>query len=269
MRIEDLDPPRVIAGSAEALCEDHAWLGLDWDEGPFFQSKQEPAYLHALHSLETNGHIYPCTCSRKDIAAIASAPHEGMGVRYPGTCRNGPTRAGRPESMRFRAPEREPSFKDVLFGPRGGGTGVGDFVVRRADGVWAYQLAVVVDDIDMGITEVIRGADLLDSTPSQIALYRALGRDEPRFLHVPLVLGSDGQRLSKRNDSLPLATLRHDGVQPTRIVGALAHSLGLLAESRPMTATQLVESFDVTRLGCDPAVVSDFLNSTENWTSPV
>lgn len=264
MRIEDLDPPRVVAGSADALCEDHAWLGLDWDEGPFFQSKREHAYLDAIDVLDKKGNLYPCTCSRKEIAAIASAPHKGMGVRYPGTCRSGATRPDRAASTRFRVPDLEPSFVDVLFGPCGGGEGPGDVVVRRADGVWAYQLAVVVDDINMEITEVIRGADLLGSTPLQIALYGALDCEPPRFFHVPLVVGSDAKRLSKRSGSMPLAELRRAGVPPARIVGALACSLGLLNEPRPITATQLVESFDVACLGRDPARVPEFLNSTEN-----
>ncbi len=202
LRLEDLDGPRVVAGAADAIVRDLAWLGLDWDEGegrggpcgPYVQSERQSRYEEAVARLGAAGHLYPCTCSRKEIAAVASAPHsDEEGPRYPGTCREGPSHPGHPAALRFRMAEPSPGFDDGLHGAVPPGLGEGDFVVRRADGIFAYQLAVVVDDAAMGITEVVRGDDLLASTPRQIALYRALGLPTPAFLHVPLVLGADGR----------------------------------------------------------------------------
>jgi len=197
MRIEDIDRPRVVPGSADAIFRDHEWLGLDWDEGPVFQSSRDEAYERALSQLQKADMVYPCTCSRKEIAAIASAPHGDEGPRYPGTCRNGVTKPGKPPALRFVFEGSSPGFEDVLCGTYPEGRAGGDFVLRRADGVWAYQLAVVVDDAEAGITEVIRGADLLSSTPRQIALYRGLGCPVPRFAHVALVV--DGVPVLRRD----------------------------------------------------------------------
>ncbi len=169
MRIEDIDRPRVVPGSADAICRDHEWLGLDWDEGPVFQSSHDEAYERALRRLEAAGMVYPCTCSRKEIAAIASAPHGDDGLRYPGTCRSGVTQPGKLPAFRFVFEDPSPGFEDALCGTYPEGRTGGDFVLRRADGIWAYQLAVVVDDAEAGISEVIRGEDLLSSTPRQIA----------------------------------------------------------------------------------------------------
>ncbi len=254
MRIEDLDAPRVVDGAADAFCEDHLWLGLDWDEGPVYQSEREHLYSAALSELQDRGHLFLCTCSRKEIAAVASAPHDGMGPRYPGTCRAGPTKPDRPAATRFIAPEQTPSFEDVLFGSCGGGPDAGDFVVRRADGVWAYQLAVVVDDIDMRISEVVRGADLLSSTPSQIALHRALGYREPAFFHVPLVLDTDGTRMSNRHGAVTISELRNWGLAPEVVVGVLAHSLGIQPDPRPATPAELLGSFEVGHIDKEPVI---------------
>ncbi|MEM8607116.1 MAG: tRNA glutamyl-Q(34) synthetase GluQRS [Myxococcota bacterium] len=248
MRIEDLDGPRVVPGSADAILRDHEWLGLDWDEGPVYQSAREPHYEEALHALSEAGRVYPCTCSRKDIAAIASAPHGDDGVRYPGTCRNGPTRRDRPPSLRFRFEDPSPGFDDALRGHYSPGRVGGDFVVRRADGLWAYQLAVVVDDADMGITEVVRGEDLLSSTPRQIALYEALGLDTPGFAHVPLVLSPDGTRLSKRYETATIVALRSSGRSAESIIGELARSLGLTPTDAPIRPEALVSSFDLGKI---------------------
>lgn len=256
MRIEDLDAPRVVAGSAQAICADHTWLGLDWDEGPVLQSERESSYLAALSALDADGHLYPCTCSRKDIAAIASAPHGDMGPRYPGTCRAGATRSDRAAAIRFRMPDEPPVFDDRLYGSCGGEPGSGDFVVRRADGVWAYQLAVVLDDAEMGITEVIRGADLLSSTPAQISLYRALGHDVPEFFHVPLVIDLDGRRLSKRYGAVAIDALREQGVTPAHIIGALAHSLGITKDPAPIDLEDLLSGFDPELIDPEPSSVA-------------
>jgi glutamyl-tRNA synthetase len=243
MRIEDIDHPRVVPGSADAICRDHEWLGLDWDEGPVFQSSHDEAYERALGQLQAAGMVYPCTCSRKEIAAIASAPHGDEGPRYPGTCRNGVTKPGKPPALRFVFEAPSPGFKDVLRGAYPEGRAGGDFVLRRADGVWAYQLAVVVDDAEEGITEVIRGADLLSSTPRQIALYRALGYPVPRFAHVALVVDWDGTRLATRHRATSIESLREAGGSPEQVIGQLACSLGLTATDAPIRAEELVQAF--------------------------
>jgi glutamyl-tRNA synthetase len=248
MRIEDIDTPRVVPGSADAICRDHEWLGLTWDEGPVYQSSRGVSYEAALQRLVDDGRVYPCTCSRKEIAAIASAPHGDEGPRYPGTCRNGPTHPERPAALRFRFDDPSPGFDDVIAGTYPAGAIEGDFVLRRADGVWAYQLAVVVDDAEQRITEVIRGADLLSSTPRQIALYRALGHDVPAFAHVGLVVDSDGTRLSKRHGATAIAALRESGKGPEEVIGALAHSLGLVASSAPIRPEELVSGFSLQQI---------------------
>lgn len=255
MRIEDLDGPRVVAGMADALLRDLTWLGIDWDEDTMRQSLRFDAYEAALEQLRAQGLVYPCTCSRKEIASVASAPHEGdLEPRYPGTCRHGVSHDdGRTPSWRFRMPEREADFVDALHGVRIGHTG-SDFVIKRADGVYAYQLAVVVDDIAMRITEVVRGDDLLSSTPRQIALYRALGAPVPGFLHVPLMLGRDGTRLAKRHGATSLAQLRDQGVSAERIVGYLAHTLGLIDRDEPISARELIPSFDLGKLTTTPTI---------------
>lgn len=246
MRIEDLDRPRVTPGSADAICRDHEWLGLDWDEGPVFQSSRDEAYERALARLDAAGLIFPCTCSRREIAEIASAPHGDDGPRYPGTCRRGVTKSGEPASLRFRMSDPSPGFDDALCGWQPEGRAGGDFVLRRADGIWAYQLAVVVDDAESGISEVIRGADLLDSTPRQIALYRALGYPIPSFAHVGLVVDAAGNRLAKRHGALSIASLREAGRSAEEVIGALACSLGLTGDATPIRAADLVPSFELT-----------------------
>lgn len=256
MRMEDIDTPRVVDGAADAILRDLKWLGLDWDHAPLFQSQRFDHYERAITQLRSAGLVYPCTCSRKEIQAIASAPHDDDPTdneqRYPGTCRNGVSHDdGRVPSWRFRMPDQEPAFVDQLHGPQHGRAG-SDFVIKRADGVYAYQLAVVVDDIATGITEVVRGDDLLSSTPRQIALYQALGAQPPQFLHVPLMLGGDGVRLAKRHGAVSLAELRDQGRTPEQLVGYLAFTLGLLDRDEPITASELVHHFTLNRLRREP-----------------
>jgi glutamyl-tRNA synthetase len=261
LRIEDLDAPRVVAGAEQAICEDLRWLGLDWDEGPdafgpagpYRQSERLDRYESALSRLERTGLLFRCRCSRAELARASSAPHGDLGPRYPGTCRLAPPPADRACSLRFHM-ERAPSFVDRLYGMQPEGEG-DDFVVRRSDGLHAYQLAVVVDDLAMGITEVVRGADLLSSTPRQIALYRALGATPPAFLHVPLVLGSDGARLAKRHGAPAIAERRAAGEPPERVIGELASSLGLAQPGELLRAEDLVSRFDVARLPREPTVL--------------
>jgi glutamyl-tRNA synthetase len=252
MRIEDIDRPRVISGAADAICRDHEWLGLDWDEGPVFQSARDHAYERALEALEKAGLVYPCTCSRKEIARIASAPHGDEGPRYPGTCRHGVSKPGKPAALRFVFDEPSPGFEDALSGPYPSGSGAGDFVLRRADGTWAYQLAVVVDDADSGVTEVIRGADLRSSTPRQIALYRALGYEVPRFAHVGLVVDAEGRRLSKRHGATAIESLRAEGRSPEQVIGELAFSLGLTPKAAPIRAADLIPGFRFADISGSP-----------------
>ncbi|MGF1465428.1 MAG: tRNA glutamyl-Q(34) synthetase GluQRS [Sandaracinaceae bacterium] len=260
LRVEDLDAPRVVPGAAEAMLEDLRWLGLDWDEGPdvggphgpYVQSARLDLYADATARLEAEGHVYPCTCSRKEVAQIASAPHGPDGPVYPGTCRAGPRHPRRPAALRLRMPEPPPAFVDLVAGPSAPGLGRGDFVVRRKDGVFAYQLAVVVDDAAMGITEVLRGADLLGSTPRQIALYRALERPVPAFAHVPLLHGPDGARLAKRHGAIAIRELRDAGWRAEALIGALAHLAGLRPDPAPVAAKALVGELALEGLPAGP-----------------
>jgi len=262
MRIEDLDAPRVVPGASEAMLEDLRWLGLDWDEGPdvggdfgpYAQSERFERYAAALEVLKASGHVYPCTCSRKEIALIASAPgapnqEPGEEMVYPGTCRDRPTHPERAASWRFRM-DGYPAFSDAVYGEVRDGA-QGDFVVARADGVFAYQLAVVVDDRDMRITDVVRGQDLLGSTSRQLALFAALGAAPPSYLHVPLVLDASGERLGKRHASLSIAALRDAGRTAEDLIGLLARSLG--QEVGPLRASELVAQFDLRDVGTTPS----------------
>jgi glutamyl-tRNA synthetase len=223
LRVEDIDLPRVRPGMAQQQMEELRWLGLDWDGDPVFQSQRSSLYEDALRRLGDN--VYECFCSRAEIAAVASAPHGDEGPRYPGTCalltreqRTGRRRTRAP-SLRLRVAPGPIKFHDEILGEQEFDTQalVGDFVLRRADGIFAYQLAVVVDDGALGVTQVMRGADLLPSTPRQILLHRLLGQREPLWAHVPLVLGPSGERLSKRDKSLSLSALRARRVDPARI----------------------------------------------------
>jgi glutamyl-tRNA synthetase len=263
MRIEDLDGPRVVPGASEAMLEDLRWLGLDWDEGPdvggplgpYVQSARFDRYAEALERLRASGRVYPCTCSRKEIAQIASAPggpaqDPGEELMYPGTCRDGPTHPDREPSWRFRM-DGHPTFTDAVYGEVHE-SAQGDFVVARADGVFAYQLAVVVDDRDMAMTEVVRGHDLLSSTSRQLALFGALGATPPSYLHVPLVLDASGERLGKRHASLSIAALREAGQTPTALIGRMARSLGHDVDA--ISARELLSIFELQRVGTAPSV---------------
>jgi glutamyl-queuosine tRNA(Asp) synthetase len=226
LRIEDLDRDRCRPEFRAAIVEDLEWFGLHSDEGPFLQSERQPFYLQAWKELRRRGLIYPCSCSRRDVASAAGAPHlEDEEAIYPRTCRPpGLTIPVAEEpagvNWRFRVPEGERlEFFDQSLGPQCATAGVhfGDFIVWRKDDVPAYQLAVVVDDAEMQITEVVRGADLLRSTFRQLLLYRALESAPPEFYHTPLVTDSLGKRLAKRNHACSLRTLRDRGLTPNEI----------------------------------------------------
>ncbi len=250
VRMEDLDPGRVRMDSATEQLEDLAAIGLDWDGDVVWQSQRAEAYDAAIERLRADGRIYECFCTRAEIRAAASAPHgplpEGA---YPGTClaltdgeRRRKRAGGRPPALRLRADAARIGFEDRLVGRFE--AAVDDFVVRRNDGAAAYNLAVMVDDAAQGIGEVVRGADLLDSTPRQLLLARLLGLAEPSWAHVPLVLGRDGARLAKRHGSV---TLRE--VDPRAAVRWMAETLGFEGAT---TAAEMLARFDPARLPREP-----------------
>lgn len=248
LRIEDIDPQRSKQEYAELIMDDLHWLGLDWDEGPYYQSERGDIYEHYLKQLTDNGLTYPCYCTRADILAT-QAPHESDGrVVYKGTCRNlAPGVKTGPAAIRMKVPSEGKgilSFTDGHYGMQtiDQTTHCGDFIVRRKDGAWAYQLAVVVDDALMGINEVVRGCDLLLSSPQQIYLAQQLGFAPPHFTHLPLLCNKQGQRLSKRDQSLDMAALRTSNT-PEEIIGMLAHAAGLQQSNEPITAQELVGEF--------------------------
>lgn len=259
VRVEDLDPQRSRPEFERSQLADLAALGLDWDEAPVRQSERIEHYEAALTQLDEAGRLYPCYCTRAEIREAASAPHgelpEGA---YPGTCRRlsrserrEREAQGRPFALRVRADRERIEFEDRLLGACAGV--VDDFVVRRADGVPAYQLAVVVDDADQGIGEVVRGADLAESTPRQILLAGLLGLPRPIYAHVALVLGRDGARLAKRHGAVTLAD-RDEPVATT--LGLLARSLGIEPHKPVTAAPDLLDQFAPERLPRDPVTLS-------------
>ncbi len=258
LRIEDLDAERCPRKYADLLEEDLRWLGLVWDEGgstgglhaPYYQSECSGIYQAAYAKLEAQGLVYPCFCSRAQLHA-ASAPHTSDGnVIYPGTCRNltpaeiAEKRKQKAPAYRLRVPDEEIVFHDGCMGEHRENLlrDCGDFYLRRADGVFAYQLAVVVDDARMGVTEVVRGSDLLSSTARQLYLYRLLGLPAPTFAHCPLLLAPDGRRLSKRDGDQSLENLRAK-YTAEEIVGKLAYVYGLQPEPAPRTPESLIADF--------------------------
>jgi len=240
----------VRAGVEEEQLEDLEAIGLDWDGPVMRQSERRPLYDDALEQLAGSGVLYPCWCSRREIREAASAPHGDLPEgAYPGTCRELGSaarrereRSGRPPALRLNAGATRVEFTDRLLGQTGGI--VDDFVVRRGDGVPAYNLAVVVDDAAQGITEVVRGADLAESTPRQLHLTHLLGLPAPTHAHVPLLLGPDGARLAKRHGAVTLAERQARGETPRRVLGLLAHSAGLTERSEPCTLQELRHRFD-------------------------
>jgi glutamyl-tRNA synthetase len=260
LRMEDIDSPRIKAGAAQQAVDDLHWLGLDWDEGPdiggpqlsYVQTDRVRLYERALDQLKERELVYPCTCSRSDIAAAASAPHVGQeGPRYPGTCAQNSAASATllpPGSFawRLRTTDRLRTFLDGTAGEASCNVWqeLGDFVIAKADGSPAYQLAVVVDDHDMQISEVVRGDDLLPSAFRQLELYEMFDWQPPRFAHVPLVVGEDGRRLAKRHGDTRLATLRDAGVPSAKLIGLLAWSCGLREDIAPITPRELLADFD-------------------------
>ncbi|MBQ0134514.1 MAG: tRNA glutamyl-Q(34) synthetase GluQRS [Clostridiales bacterium] len=257
LRIEDLDTLRCTVESADLLKEDLQWLGLDWDREMPPQRSRSAYYEEILAKLSERGEVFPCWCTRGDLKNAANAPHASDGHPiYPGTCRalSPQERAirlrKRPGIMRLAVPDEVIGFEDGNYGryEENLQTECGAFILRRADGVFAYQLAVVADDIDGGVTEVVRGRDLLDSTPRQLYLYRLLGAEPPRYFHVPLLTAPDGRRLSKRDEDLDVGLLRQR-YRPEELLGALAFAAGQLERPEPVSAAELVKIFDRSRVG--------------------
>jgi glutamyl-tRNA synthetase len=272
LRIEDLDRSRARSEAVQTAIEDIHWLGLDWDEGPdiggrsapYLQSERTESYEHMLESLKKSESVYPCTCTRADVARAASAPHgDDLGPAYTGTCSHrsvGDATAleDRPFSWRFRVPPGWVEWDDLFLGrvaldPARLG---GDFIVARNQAGHSYQLAVVADDFFMGVNQVIRGNDLVPSTPRQILLYRQAGWPEPVFGHVSLAVEPDGRRLAKRDGSLKLATLREKGVDSRILIGALAHSCGWTQELTPMAPRDAISMCNPLSVSQEPWVVT-------------
>ncbi|MGE3799551.1 MAG: tRNA glutamyl-Q(34) synthetase GluQRS [Candidatus Kapaibacterium sp.] len=267
LRIEDLDQARAVGGADKDIVRDLEWLGLDWDNEltpDYYQSKRFNLYQSALDRLAAQDLLYPCYCSRKELAEAMSAPHSPAG-RYPGTCRNltASERKSREvekePALRFRVdPGRVIEFNDLICGTIRSDVyeETGDFIVARADGVPSYQLAVVLDDIAMRVTHILRGNDLLDSTPRQLLLYQTLKASPPTYAHVPLILGSDGKRLAKRHGSVSIAEIRASGGRPEEVIGWLAWSCGLRSERRDITARELVQDFELAQLKRNETVLT-------------
>lgn len=267
VRMEDLDRVQARPEHAAAQLRDMAALGLDWDGDVVKQSERFHLYDEAIDRLAAAGSVYECFCSRReirnDIEAASSAPHGPPGS-YPGTCRDlsigerAERRAsGRPPALRLRTDHGIYDFVDRLVGPQSGGAD--DFVLRRNDGVPAYNLAVVVDDGLQGVTDVVRGDDLLPSTPRHVMLQQMLEIDTPSYLHIPLVLGGDGERLAKSHGATTLAELREAGVSTATVRSWIGSSLGLVAPGEAVAFSNLVDRFDPTTLPKKVVEVPDFV----------
>jgi glutamyl-tRNA synthetase len=273
LRVDDLDRPRVVAGSEHQVAEALAWLGLSFHEGPsegghdgpYRQSERIPRYEAALAALEARGLTYLCDCSRAEIARTASAPHAGEeGPRYPGTCRpRGMARRTfrRPPAVRLATPSIRATYVDGRRGrvPSDVHAEAGDIVLRRGDGVFAYQLACAVDDHAMRISEVVRGADLASSAPLQALIIELLGGTPPTYTHVPLLVGSDGARLAKRHGGATVDELREAGADPDDVVRALAAAYGHAIGDGSAPLEGLATLWDPARLPQGPVSIDDVL----------
>ena len=256
LRMEDLDTLRTSEEFAEILRQDLLWLGLSWDAETAPQSQRSPVYDRYFAQLEDLGLLYPCYCTRSQLHSV-NAPHLSDGTYvYPGTCRNltesDKAAFDRAPAWRVKVPDKNYALTDLCQGEftQNLSADCGDFVVRRADGVYVYQLAVTVDDGEAGVTEVVRGVDLLGSAPRQMYLQELFGFTTPTYGHVPLLVAPDGRRLSKRDKDLDLGALRLHK-KPEEIIGALAHSSGLLSHYEPISAKELAEEFSWKKLKTD------------------
>lgn len=264
MRIEDLDPQRSKAHFTNQVIEDMKWLGLDWDEGPnsggaygpYSQNDRREFYEMALNELKDRDLVYPCFCTRKELRA-ASAPHQEDGIFiYGGTCRGlneglvSDYKEIKKHAWRIKVPDESIRFTDLNYGlvEQNIKSECGDFVLARADGVHAYQLAVVIDDALMGVNQIIRGSDLIDSSPRQIYLHKVFGFEEPTFGHVPLLRGENADRLSKRHKALDLGQLRNKGWKSEDVIGLLAYKAGMIQKPEAVQTSDLISLFDWTQM---------------------
>ena len=244
--MEDVDTARTRSSLGDQQLRDLAALGLESDEPVLWQSRRHGAYQAALQGLFHEGRLYPCVCTRKDLAGLASAPHGEDGLRaYPGTCRHRPLPFLRPDALRFRLPEGTVAWEDLLLGPQEDDPRIltGDPLLHRRDGCYAYHLAVVVDDGAQGVTEVVRGLDLCGVTATQVRLQEALGLPRPAYAHLGMVVGPDGRRLGKRDGALGLALLAHKGIGAQQVLGWLGWSLGCLDRPEAARLEDLVPRF--------------------------
>jgi glutamyl-tRNA synthetase len=268
VRIDDLDGPRTVPETVFGNLIELRWLGIDWDEGPdvggpfapYRQSERFDSYETALELLRAKGSTFSCFLSRKELRALSSAPH-GRPTVYGQAERKANNiaarakgRLGKRPSTRFHVSESSVEFVDVLAGRKSASVveSVGDIIVYRADGAWAYHFATVLDDAAMCISEVVRGDDLLDSTPTQVVLYRAFGAVPPQFAHVPMLHTHEGKRMAKRTGSLTLRALRQAGVSADRVVGLLCFSLGLVRKPIALSATEALAHFDIEQIRRQP-----------------
>lgn len=255
LRIEDLDVERSRASYADQICRDFESLGLTWDEGPFYQHDRDEAYRDAYQRLVDDGLVYPCFCTRADLHA-ASAPHRGEKLVYPGTCRNLSAEeieersANRKPAYRMRVPHRVYELDDLVQGRYSQELEkeCGDFIIRRSDGLFAYQLAVVVDDAEQGINCIVRGMDLLVSTPQQMLLQDELGFERCTYAHVPLMVGERDRRLSKRDRDAALDELLTTYRTPAGVIGHVAYIAGLIDRDESCTTFDLLADFDANSL---------------------
>lgn len=275
-RVEDLDGPRIDPAASEKAIDTLRWLGMDWDDGPVYQSHDLAPYRDALAKLYCQGAIYPCTCTRKEIVNAQSAPHEDEHeLRYPGTCRPTPPEAGPQASdhanhreallqdsataWRVAVPDEPIEYEDLLHGKQVFNIQqqVGDFVVATKMGLPAYQLAVVVDDARQGVTQIVRGDDLLSSACRQLLLYRLLELSPiPTYTHLPLVLGPDGRRLAKRHGDTRIDTYRQRGITAHRVVGLLAKWSGIIDRYDEVSAQTFADRFELDNLSRDPVTMT-------------
>ena len=245
LRIEDIDPQRSKKEYAQLLMDDLEWLGLLWDGEPVYQSERSDLYEQYFQLLKDKGLTYPCYCTRADILAT-QAPHESDGrVVYKGTCRHLPSQPGRVGATRLMVPQREVTFTDGHYGLQSVNLSqqVGDFIIRRKDGAWAYQLVVVIDDALMGVNEVVRGRDLLLSSPQQLYVASLFDFPATQFYHLPLLCNAEKQRLSKRDKSMDMGYLRQR-FSASEIIGQLAFWAGLIPTPAALSAQELMSTFD-------------------------
>ena len=244
LRIEDIDPDRSRKEYADLLMDDLDWIGLEWDGEPVFQSQRSDIYEHYFHQLQLRGVTYPCYCTRADLLASQAPPESDGRVVYKGTCRQLPPQPGRKGAIRLMVADHDMVCADGHYGEYVVNLSrqVGDFIIRRKDGAWAYQLAVVIDDALMGVTEVVRGRDLLLSTPQQMYLAEMIGFTSPMFIHFPLLCNSEGQRLSKRDKSLDMGCLRQH-CSARQVIGRLAFYAGLTPSPDPISPKELLPLF--------------------------